>query len=160
MYNHEFNWRNPPKIFPEQYFFPRGKRLNKYEGVVACAIREFIEETKMFVKIYEILQDVFTLYWVDDGCKWVYDIVFVRASLRSKNIVKHIDKHSSLVIPEMGRVSEKCCFSPFENQYKYYVEFTPLVKFKEIMWHQIKTYSESNYADFVNHVEKLVYSRV
>jgi len=137
------------KKFVEQFSLPRGE-VKGGEDPKVGAIREFIEETKFFPKVFNFKDYTFDLFWHDPiHIKWSYKFYFMECELRPQNCinfelkklnVKDFDVFSSFPnIPETIK---------FNNVEKYLVKIMSIDAYINKMMGILPLYGENNYNDF------------
>lgn len=132
------------KKFIEQYYIPRGKKINR-ETVVNCAIREFVEETRFIPKSLHLLKKPFKLVWKDCGVDYEYLIFFgFTNNLKDpNNFITEGDGEEFLEITkQLG-----CKITNYEYDIVLLIK---LEEYIEKMNSILQLYEKSNYKEFIN----------
>lgn len=147
-------WRSRPSHFIEQYHIPRGQQSSPLEPLKTCAIREFIEETNIFMKTFDILPDTFELRWEDPpGVEWTYTIFFMACSLEPKNLLSICENVNIDLIGTAGVNPVKCAFSDRDNSTVVILKFS---EYKQIIQKQMQLYHKSNYNKLLEEVDRII----
>lgn len=146
-------WRSRPEHFIEQYFIPRGKQLTTSEPLYTCAIREFIEETKLFMKKFTLIPNTYDLTWEDPpGTIWKYTIYFIDCDLSNKNLLT-ISTNLDVNLMGVNFNPKQCNFSEKEEGVVTVLDF---YEYEKVILKQMKLYPSSNYAGFLQYIGKLL----
>lgn len=141
-----------PHGFVEQYSLPRGRVLNKHESLLHCAIREFIEETRIFVKEFIQHEETFELIWEDPTDKfWQYKIFFIETDLNPENIFE-VDEQTKYICHKLNFDVKTCKLNSYEPAKRQVMSFE---QYSMALKRQLPAYVSSNYTDFLNHLKNL-----
>lgn len=146
-------WRSRPEHYVEQYYIPRGRRINRNEPLLICAIREFIEETHIYLKKINFISTSYELIWEDPpGKPWKYEIFFAEGSLSPDNL---LTIHESFDVDLNGVEFnlKNCDFSSSENGSVLILSYS---EYFNIIKKQMTMYHKSNYAAFIELVRVLL----
>lgn len=134
----------------EKYYIPRGQK-NTNETEMACAVREFIEETKFFPKSLVIINECFNLEWVDCDVKYNY-LIFIGITQDLKSPSMHITTGDGKLFQTISK-EMKCKFSKYENDKISIVSFS---EYKQKINSLLDFYQYSNYNQFLNWVDNKI----
>lgn len=94
---------------------PKGRKRNKTESTIQCAVREFYEETGIHKKFYRIIPNVsFKYSYISEGVKYtnIYYIGLANKTLqcsisfRNKEQIREIDAMEWFNLPSIKRVDK------------------------------------------------------
>lgn len=137
--------KNP--IFVEQYSLPRGKCQERNENLQQCALREFIEETRVFFVDVKFSKSYFNLYWCDPpNVKWEYRIYFAFASLKEENLI-HVNQNYKIDNMNTIHIRKKDLkYEPMKPAFLNILNYTFLVR------ERLHLYGDNNYLEFIEHL--------
>lgn len=144
---------NKDNKFVEQYSLPRGKSLGRFENLRYCAIREFIEETKLFFKDLKFSGEYFDLYW-HDPIKWMYRIYFASASFSNKNLIRITKSYN---LPKIGCVPIKVKNQKYEPLTPIFQEITTYI---DLIKERLHLYGSNNYNELINKILLFAYPTI
>lgn len=142
--------RNKKMIFVEQFSLPRGKCIERSETLKQCALREFVEETRIFFKKYQFAKTHFDLYWYDPiNIKWEYRIYFAFASLSDENLIR-VDR--SLIIPNLDTIYIRRKDIKYEPMKPIFIK---IINYIELVTKRLSLYGNNNYVEFLNVLQNI-----
>lgn len=127
--------------------------MNMLEPPRICAIREFIEETHMFLKKISVLPETFNLTWEDPpNNRWEYKIHFAEGSLATDNLLT-ISESLDVDITSVNFNVKQCDFSINDEGS---VVILPYSEYERLITEQMQLYHKSNYDLFLLRLRELI----
>lgn len=143
-----------PRIFVEQYSLPRGRCLGKNEKLQVCALREFVEETRLYFRNITFSKTFCNLYWHDPiTLKWEYKIYFAFASFEKKNLI-HIERQYN--IPMVNTIYIKRKNLKYEPLEPVFIDVSIYIK---LLKERLHLYGDNNYMEFMEQLTNITNSK-
>jgi 8-oxo-dGTP pyrophosphatase MutT (NUDIX family) len=109
---------------------PKGRKLNRTESDIHCAIREFEEETCINKDSYRLLDNTMSYTYIDDNVKYIN---VYHLAIATSNIVPTIDFKSQSQVDEISEIKWMDI-----NQIKFVDKSIRLFKFTRALFKRMK----------------------